>query len=96
MLNPNSYHLLRLFRLKSDEILKSARARLESVPTKGGYGGVYHTEQSETMISEERLKAVYRFILGDFTYCPVPVEGKLYIDRFPKGEKPGMAVGGVG
>lgn len=65
---PDCFHLLRLYALKDKKLLEEAQRRLEHIPAGPfcGNAGAHNMEQKGTSISDEVLKKVFCFMLGDY------------------------------
>lgn len=67
---PDCAGLLRLYRLGDRKLIEDAGRRLEEIPSEpfAGNMGYFNREQKETDIPDQTEKALYRFMLGDFSY----------------------------
>lgn len=67
--NPNSWHLLRLYKLQDENVVAEALKRVKSIETGPFSGNVGSDEKKETEICDKDQKMLYRFMLGD--YCDI-------------------------
>ncbi len=67
---PDCAGLLRLYRLGDIKLIEDAGKRLEEITAEPFMAnrGYFNREQRETNIPDQKQKAVYRFMLGDFEY----------------------------
>lgn len=63
--NPNSWHLLRLYKLKDPTVLKEALERIERLPVGSQMGTENPREQREVLIYDDR-RTICQFLLGDY------------------------------
>lgn len=63
--NPNSWHLLRLYKLKDSAVLKEALERIERLPVGSQMKTGNPREQREVLI-DDNMQTIYQFLLGDY------------------------------
>lgn len=64
--NPNSWHLLRLYKLENKIVIAEALKRVQNLEVLPFSGNTGSAEEKEAAIYDRNQKILYRFLLGDY------------------------------
>lgn len=77
--NPNSWHLLRLFKLEDKTVIAKALKRVNTLEAAPFLGSRDSLEKKEVALSDKEQKMLYCFLLGDYSDILKKCQKKSYV-----------------